>query len=223
MKTIEKVTYSIIDQLDKEYSKTQDIFLKIHQDDSTKMYIVHRAIRQQLNNRRQGNANTKTRSEIRGGGKKPWKQKGTGKARAGSTRSPLWRGGGVIFGPKAKIYNSKINKKEKILALNILLHNKQKDTKVVKNLFANINEPSTKKMLLTLKQLGFSIDKQEKLLIILNNKNKVTYLSTRNLQNIEIIEAKHLNSLSLIKANKILITDEALKTIKQTNNEQDIS
>ena len=219
MKTIEKVTYSIIDQLNKEYSETQDIFFKIHKDDNTKMYIVHRAIKQQLNNRRQGNANTKTRSEIRGGGKKPWKQKGTGKARAGSTRSPLWRGGGVIFGPKTKTYNSKINKKEKILALNILLHNKQKNTKIVKNLFANIDEPSTKKMLLTLKQLGLCIDTKEKLLIILNNKNKVTYLSTRNLQNIEIIEAKHLNSLSLIKANQILITDEALKTIKQNNNE----
>lgn len=219
MKTIAKITYSIIDQLNKEYSDTQDISLKIHEDDHARMYIVHRAITQQLNNRRQGNANTKTRSEIRGGGKKPWKQKGTGKARAGSTRSPLWRGGGVIFGPKAKNYNSKINKKEKILALNILLHNKQKDTKVVKNLFANINEPSTKKMLLTLNQLGLCINKKEKLLIILNNKNKITYLSTRNLQNIEIIEAKNLNSLSLIKASKVLITDEALETIKQINNE----
>jgi len=219
MKTIEKVTYSIIDQLDKEYSSTQDISLKIHEDDNKKMYIIHRAIKQQLSNRRQGNANTKTRSEIRGGGKKPWKQKGTGKARAGSTRSPLWRGGGVIFGPKTKTYNSKINKKEKILALNILLYNKQKDTKVVKNLFANINEPSTNKMLETLKLLGLCINKKEKLLIILNNKNSITYLSTRNLRNIEIIEAKHLNSLSLIKANKILITDEALNTIKQINNE----
>jgi len=219
MKTIEKVTYSIIDQLDKEYLDTQDISLKIHKDDDTKMYIIHRAIKQQLNNRRQGNANTKTRSEIRGGGKKPWKQKGTGKARAGSTRSPLWRGGGVIFGPKSKTYHSKINKKEKVLALNILLYNKQKDTKVVKNLFANINEPSTNKTLGTLQKLGLCIDKKEKLLIILNNKNKITYLSTRNLPNIEIIEARHLNSLSLIKANKILITNEALNTINQINNE----
>jgi large subunit ribosomal protein L4 len=89
--------------------------------------IVHRALVRQLANARQGNASTKTRAEVRGGGRKPWRQKGTGRARAGSIRSPLWRGGGVIFGPKPRDYETKMNRKERRLALRTVLFSRSED------------------------------------------------------------------------------------------------
>ena len=220
MKTIQKITYSIIDQLDEQYVNSANIYLNIHDNHNMRMYIIHRAIKEQLNNKRYGNANTKTRSEVRGGGRKPWKQKGTGRARAGSTRSPLWRGGGIIFGPKTKKYTSKINKKEKQLAVKILLYNKHQYTTVVNNLFVNIEKPNTKVFLETLHKLGFSLNNQEKILIIVNQKNKYVYLSARNISNIEIIESHHLNSLSIIQADKIILTNEALSTIHQLYNDK---
>lgn len=222
MKTIQKITYPIIDQIDTEYSQSVHLNLKINDNNNIRMYIIHRVIKEQLSNQKYGNANTKTRSEIRGGGRKPWKQKGTGRARAGSTRSPLWRGGGVIFGPKTKQYSSKINKKEKILAIKILLYNKSAYTKVINNLFTNIDKPNTKELLNTLNKLGYCLNKKEKILIIVNKKIQKIYLSIRNLSNIEIIEAKNLNSLSIIKADKILLTNEALNIITQLYNETNI-
>ena len=215
MKTIKKITYSIIDQLDDKYLNSTNLYIKINDNHDTRMYIIHRVIKEQLNNRRYGNANTKTRSEVRGGGKKPWKQKGTGRARAGSTRSPLWRGGGIIFGPKTKKYNSKINKKEKQLAIKTLLYNKYQYTIVVNNLFINIDKPNTKILLNTLQKLGLYSSKKEKILIVVHKKNQNLYLSIRNIYNIEIIEVQNLNSLSIIKADKIILTNEALSIINQ--------
>nr|YP_009300503.1 50S ribosomal protein L4 [Campylaephora sungminbooi]AKU47422.1 50S ribosomal protein L4 [Campylaephora sungminbooi]ALN11869.1 50S ribosomal protein L4 [Campylaephora sungminbooi] len=220
MKTIKKITYSIIDQLDETYSNSINLYLQINNNHNIRMYIVHRAIKEQLNNKRYGNAHTKTRSKVRGGGKKPWKQKGTGRARAGSTRSPLWRGGGVIFGPKTKKYNNKINRKEKQLAVKTLLYNKYQYTTVVNNLFINIDKPNTKVLLNTLQQLGFCLNKQEKFLIIVHKKTQNLYLSVRNISNIEIIEAINLNSLSIIKADKIILTNEALNTINKLYNDE---
>lgn len=220
MKEIQQVTYPIIDQIDKEYSNSSNLYLKIHKNNNTRMYIIHRVIKEQLNKQKHGNANTKTRSEIRGGGRKPWKQKGTGRARAGSTRSPLWRGGGVIFGPKTKRCNSKINKKEKRLAIKTLLCNKASQITVINNLFKNIKEPNTKILLKTLNQLGYSLSKKTKILIVVNKKNYHTYLSSRNLSNLEIIEAKNLNSLSIIKADQILLTNEALNIITELYNDK---
>lgn len=183
-------------------------------NESNAMYSIHRLATQQLHEQRQGNANCKTRSEVRGGGKKPWKQKGTGKARAGSIRSPLWRGGGVIFGPKTKTYKQKINKKEKHLAINNLLHNKRDFTIAVDSYFLALNEPRTKVFLQKINMLNVS--KATKLLIIMAKKNLNIYLATRNLKNIEIISAKDLNLLSIIKAEYILIENDAIDII--TNN-----
>nr|YP_009297131.1 ribosomal protein L4 [Ceramium japonicum]AOM66474.1 ribosomal protein L4 [Ceramium japonicum] len=222
MKIIQQITYPIIDQLNKEYLKSASLYLRIHENKNIRMYIIHRTIKDQLNNQKYYNANTKTRSEIRGGGKKPWKQKGTGRARAGSTRSPLWRGGGVIFGPKTKQYSSKINKKEKKLAIKILLYNKSSQTKVINNLFTNIDKPNTKTLLNTLKQLGYCVNNKEKVLIIVHKKTQQIYLSIRNLSNIDIIEAQNLNSLSIIKADKILLTNAALNIITQIYNDNNI-
>nr|YP_010903113.1 ribosomal protein L4 [Hypnea pseudomusciformis]WCH55167.1 ribosomal protein L4 [Hypnea pseudomusciformis]WCH55566.1 ribosomal protein L4 [Hypnea pseudomusciformis]WCH56760.1 ribosomal protein L4 [Hypnea pseudomusciformis] len=193
--------------------------LKLNINEYKGIYLIHRALIQQLNNKRQGTANTKTRSEVRGGGKKPWKQKGTGRARAGSTRSPLWTGGGTIFGPKYKKYNIKINKKEKNLALNSVLYNKIKDTLVITDFGHNLNNPSTKLLLQEINQLGLNSNKPNKLLIIVNKKQKNLYLSTRNLKNIELISVYQLNLFALLKAHKIIITISALNHLNKAYND----
>nr|YP_009393758.1 ribosomal protein L4 [Caloglossa beccarii]ARW62320.1 ribosomal protein L4 [Caloglossa beccarii] len=180
------------------------------------MYIVHRAITHHLNSSRQRSANTKTRSEVKGGGKKPWKQKGTGKARAGSIRSPLWKGGGIIFGPKYKDYITKINKKEKKLATKILIYNKQNNTIIINTITDEINKPNTKYFIKQLKNFNIQInDHNIKLLIIIENYHKNLYLSIRNLPNVELTTANNINILSLIKAHKIITTHHALKIINQ--------
>nr|YP_009295947.1 ribosomal protein L4 [Schimmelmannia schousboei]AOM64882.1 ribosomal protein L4 [Schimmelmannia schousboei] len=213
----EKLTYSVITENEEsQYSK--DIFLKINDNHAKNMYIIHRALIQQLLLTRQGNAHTKTRSEVRGGGRKPWKQKGTGRARVGSIRSPLWKGGGVIFGPKSKKYITKINRKEKKLAVKTLIYNKYKNTFIIENLGQNIIQPKTKFILNEIQQLNINYEKKNKLLIIVNQKNSLLYLSLRNLQNIELIAANQINILSLIKADKILITLDALNTINAIYN-----
>lgn len=195
------------------------LFINIINDSKKQMYIIHKALKQQLIESRQGNANTKTRSEIRGGGKKPWKQKGTGRARAGSIRSPLWRGGGVIFGPKSKIYKSKINKKEKQLAIQTLIYNKFTDTILINDFINNLNIPSTKKVVQQLNHIGINTNQNDQILLIIAKKNTNMYLSIRNLHNIELIIANNINIISLLKAKKILITLDALKIINQTYND----
>ena len=219
MTNIQKLTYSVIDITDLENKHLHNINLKMSDNIKQNMYIIHRVIQQQLTLKRLGNANTKTRSEVRGGGRKPWKQKGTGRARAGSIRSPLWKGGGVIFGPKTKQYNYKINKKEKQLAIRILLHNKHANTIVTNKLLDQITKPKTKTIIEILHNLGLQTNKKQKILIITNKKTPELYLSIRNLPNIDIIAADNLNSLSLIKADKILLTIDSLKKIEDIYND----
>lgn len=190
--------------------------IQLRISESNPMYIIHKSIVQQLHKQRQGNAHCKTRSEVRGGGKKPWKQKGTGRARAGSIRSPLWRGGGVIFGPKTKQYKTKINKKEKQLAIRNLLYNKKDFTIGLKQSFLQLDKPKTKLFLQKIDTL--KINTSEKLLIVMEKKNEKLYLATRNLQNIEIIAANQINPLSIIKAKYILIEINAIKIITEIYN-----
>jgi len=212
--TQEKITNST----EVNNNNQQTIFntLSTYNDYDKQMYIIHRVLKQQLNNNRQRSAHTKTRSEVKGGGKKPWKQKGTGRARAGSTRSPLWRGGGVIFGPRVRNYAKKINKKEKRLAIKLLIYNKLKNITIVNNLFENLHEPSTKVAVSTLEQFGIQQKKSKtlKTLLITTNSNYTLYLSIRNLYNVELATVNNINMFSLIKADKILITSEALKKIQ---------
>nr|YP_009396643.1 ribosomal protein L4 [Vertebrata australis]ARW65829.1 ribosomal protein L4 [Vertebrata australis] len=209
MSTIKELTYQIADT-NKEVVNIQ---LKINNDPDKQMYLIHKALKQQITNNRIRNAHAKTRSEVRGGGKKPWKQKGTGRARAGSNRSPLWRGGGVIFGPRKKIYESKINKKEKKIAVNTLISTKFKHTIITKNLLNTLNKPSTKKALQEIDKIGIKFKQQTKLLIIVEKKNSILHLSFRNIKNIELIEINSINILSLLKADTILITDKAAKQL----------
>nr|YP_009314564.1 Ribosomal protein L4 [Liagoropsis maxima]SCW22818.1 Ribosomal protein L4 [Liagoropsis maxima] len=179
-------------------------------------YIVHRSLIAQMSEKRQGTSCTKTRSQVQGGGRKPWKQKGTGKARAGSIRSPLWRGGGVIFGPKPKQYKKKINIKEKQLAIRQALINRANQTILIDAIDINLEYPKTKIISKKLKQIN--INTKEKVLIIVSNKNLNLYLATRNLSNIELLQANHLNILSLLKAQKIIITKEGLSIIDEVYN-----
>lgn len=213
------LTYSIQSRV-KDNKKTQNLNLTINDCIDTNMYIIHKALKAQLTEKRSGNAHTKTRSEVRGGGKKPWKQKGTGRARAGSTRSPLWKNGGIIFGPKSKDYKVKINKKEKILATKTLIYNKYSQTTIIDQIGQNLKEPSTKLILSELKQYGILPKTyiRTKILIIVEKITKNLYLSTRNRSNIELISAQNLNNLSLIKADQIIITTQALSIMNNNYN-----
>ena len=202
-------------------SLIEEVSFKINQKHQQNIYLVHRVLKWQLYQNRQGNAHTKTRDEVRGGGKKPWKQKGTGKARAGSSRSPLWKGGGVIFGPRSKIYKSKINKKEKQLAIQNIIYNKFPDTFVIKNNFNNLDKPNTKYILEQLNYLNLNITKNKhKILFIVEKKYNNLYLSLRNIPNIEIIQANQLNTLALLNAHQLIITLDGLNIIKKMYNEK---
>ncbi len=176
-------------------------------------YLIHRDILRHQFSQKQGTVSTKTRSEVRGGGKKPWRQKGTGRARAGSSRSPLWKGGGVIFGPKPKTVTLKLNKKERNLALQTLLYNKRNNISVIGELEDLVKEPKTK----TFCNLcnNYNVTFNQKVLLIVSKKTKALKLSTQNLKNVELISAANLNTLSLLKANQILFTPLAINDIKE--------
>ena len=191
-----------------------DLNLKVSKDSG--MYLVHRALVKQNNEKRQGSANTKTRSEVRGGGRKPWRQKGTGRARAGSIRSPLWRGGGVIFGPKPRSFSTKMNKKEKQLALRTALHNKSVNTLIVENFNSYFQKPKTKLFIDAVNR--WNLDLNNKILVIVNKKDPNVYLSIRNLHNVDIISADTLNIMALLAAHKVIITVDALPKIQEVYN-----
>ena len=189
------------------------ITLKLNILEDSGNYLIHRDILRHQLSQKQGTVSTKTRSEVRGGGKKPWQQKGTGRARAGSSRSPLWRGGGVIFGPKSKITNLKLNKKERKLALQTLLYNKRNNISIIDELESLIIEPKTKVFWNICQNYTQNIN--QKILIIVSKKTESLKLSTQNLSNIELILASNLNTLSLLKAKQILITPLAINDIKE--------
>lgn len=129
--------------IDVDSSNTELVNLNLNVQNEKGAYLIHRAFLRQFVESRKGNANTKTRSEVKGGGRKPWQQKGSGRARAGSNTSPLWKGGGVTFGPKPKSYKIKINKKEWRLALQTLLFNKRESIVVVKNFSESFEKKTT--------------------------------------------------------------------------------
>lgn len=177
------------------------------------LHVMHLALRRQLNNGRAGSACTKTRAEVSGGGKKPWKQKGTGRARAGSLRSPLFAGGGVIFGPKPRDYSFSMPQKARRLALRSALSARVENTVLVKD-FSEINEPKTKLMAETLKALKV----EGKVLIIADVRaaeNAHLELSARNLPNVKIILPSNLNVKDLLEADNVIITEAAINEITE--------
>lgn len=180
-------------------------------------HLVHRAIVRQLKNARQGTASTKTRSEVRGGGRKPWRQKGTGRARAGSIRSPLWRGGGVIFGPKPRQFSEKMNRKERRLALTTAFSSRADDLIVVENFTEQLPQPKTKDLASALSRWG--VEPKAKVLLVLSDISENVYLSARNIAKLNLIRANCLNVYDILNAGKIVITSEALAQIQEVYSE----
>ena len=177
------------------------------------MHVMHLALRRQLNNARQGNASCKTRAEVSGGGRKPWKQKGTGRARAGSTRSPLFAGGGVIFGPKPRNYELAKPQKARKLALKSALSAREEQLVVVKD-FSTIAEPKTKLVAAALKSLNVS----GKVLIIADvnaEENKFLSLAGRNIPTLKMILPSNLNVKDLLEADFVIVTESAINEITE--------
>lgn len=210
--TIQKfITYTPLNVNGKQLDSNCE--LKLNVLETSGNYLLHKDLLRHSSSQKQGTVSTKTRSEVRGGGRKPWKQKGTGRARAGSNRSPLWKGGGVIFGPKPKKVFLKLNKKERRLALQTLLYNKKNNILIIENLENEITEPKTKNFLKICKDCAVNLN--QKILVIVSNKTVPLKLSTQNLQNVELISASNLNTLSLLKAKQIILTPLAINYIKE--------
>jgi len=175
--------------------------------------LIHRAVLRQLANKRQGTVSTLTRSEVRGGGRKPYKQKGTGRARQGSIRTPLRPGGGVIFGPKPRSYNLDMNRKERRLALRTALMSRVNDIKAVEDFGSTLDQPKTSEIINGLSRLG--IEKTEKVLVILENPSDVIKKSINNIKKVKLIAADQLNVFDILNANKLVIGQSAINKIQE--------
>ena len=175
--------------------------------------LLHRAVLRQLANKRQGTASTLTRSEVRGGGRKPYKQKGTGRARQGSIRTPLRPGGGIIFGPKPRSYNLDMNRKERRLALRTALMSRTSDIKTVEDFGSSLTVPKTKEIINGLNRLG--IDNTKKILIILHNPSTNIKKSVQNIPNIKLVLANQLNVFDILNANQLVIGNSAIEKIQE--------
>lgn len=210
--TVQKfITYTPFDIDGKQLDVNHELTLTVSETSGN--YLLHRDLLRHHSSQRQGTVSTKTRSEVRGGGRKPWKQKGTGRARAGSNRSPLWKGGGVIFGPKPNKTFLKLNKKERQLALRTLLYNKKNNIVVFENLETEAIEPKTKSFLNICQNCSINLD--QKILVIVSKKTMQLKLATQNLKNVELISASNLNTFSLLKAKQIILTPLAINDIKE--------
>ena len=173
-------------------------------------HLVHMAVVAQLANKRQGTQKAKTRSEVSGGGRKPWKQKGPGHARQGSTRSPQWKGGGVVFAPTPRDYTINLNKKEKRIALKSALTSRVLENKfIVVDDFA-MSEIKTKKMQQTLNNLNV-----KKALVVCAENEKNTVLSVRNIYGVKAASPKTINVYDILKYNTVVASKDAVKTIEE--------
>ena len=188
------------------------IDLKVAKE-TTAVDLMHRAVLRQQAHSRQGTASTLTRAEVRGGGRKPYKQKGTGRARQGSIRTPLRPGGGIVFGPKPRTYNLEMNRKERRLALRTALMARIDDVIVVKDFGAALEAPKTREVVDALGRLGVAAD--AKVLIVLTTPSEVVRRSVRNLEKVKLITADQLNVFDLLHANSLVLGEEALATIQE--------
>ena len=188
------------------------IDLKVAKE-TTAVDLMHRAVLRQQAHSRQGTASTLTRAEVRGGGRKPYKQKGTGRARQGSIRTPLRPGGGIVFGPKPRTYNLAMNRKERRLALRTALMARIDDVIVVKDFGAALEAPKTREVVDALGRLGVAAD--AKVLIVLTAPSEVVKRSVRNLEKVKLITADQLNVFDLLHANALVLGEEALATIQE--------
>ena len=173
-------------------------------------HVMHLAVVQYLANQRQGTQSAKTRAEVRGGGRKPWRQKGTGRARQGSTRSPQGTGGGVVFAPKPRSYSLKLNRKVKRLALQSALSTKVAENKIIVLDELTLNEIKTKEMVKVLNNI-----KCEKALIVMEGSNTNVMLSARNIPNVKTASVNTINVYDLLKYNTLVVTKDAVAKIEE--------
>ena len=173
-------------------------------------HLVHMAVVNQLANNRQGTQSAKTRSEVSGGGRKPWRQKGTGNARQGSTRSPQWTGGGVVFAPKPRDYSFKMNKKEKRIALLSALSSKVAESKIVVLDSFNLDEIKTKKFAEVMSNL-----KVDKALVVVEGENKNVVLSGRNIPSVKVSATNEINTYDVLKYETLVVTKAAVEKLEE--------
>lgn len=202
---------SKIDVLDREGNVVGDVDLDEDIFDiEPNEVVVHEAVVQYLANQRQGTRGSKTRSEVRGGGRKPWRQKGTGRARAGTSRSPLWRGGGIIFAPKARDYHKKMNRKAKNLALRSVFSDKKQNDALVVIDKLEFEEPKTKEMIKVLDAI-----EAPKSLIVTPIKDKNVYYSSHNIPNSKATTVEELNVYDMLYYENLVLTRDALEKIQE--------
>lgn len=173
-------------------------------------HVMHQAVVQYLANKRQGTQSALTRAEVRGGGRKPWRQKGTGRARQGSTRSPQWTGGGVVFAPKPRDYSFKLNKKVKRLALKSALTTKVNDGKFVVVDEINLPEMKTKEMVKVLNNLNVN-----KSLVVLEDANEKAVVAARNIPTVKTASVSTINAYDILKYDSVVVTKAAVEKIEE--------
>lgn len=173
-------------------------------------HLVHMAVVNQLANNRQGTQSAKTRSEVSGGGRKPWRQKGTGHARQGSTRAPQWTGGGIVFAPKPRDYSFKMNKKEKRIALLSALSSKVAESKIVVLDEFKLDEIKTKKFIEVMNNL-----KVENALVVLEGENKNVVLSGRNIPSVKVTATNEINTYDVLKYTTLVVTKAAVEKLEE--------
>ena len=173
-------------------------------------HLVHMAVVNQLANNRQGPQSAKTRSEVSGGGRKPWRQKGTGHARQGSTRAPQWTGGGIVFAPKPRDYSFKMNKKEKRIALLSALSSKVAESKIVVLDEFKLDEIKTKKFVEVMNNL-----KVENALVVLEGENKNVVLSGRNIPSVKVTATNEINTYDVLKYTTLVVTKAAVEKLEE--------
>ncbi len=197
--------------VDMSNKKVKDVELPALFGAEVKPHLLHTAVVNQLANKRAGTAATKNKALVSGGGKKPWKQKGTGRARAGSSRSPLWRHGGTTFGPMPRDYSYSIPKKEKRAALISALTAKVNENKLILLDKIALSEPKTKQLAALLQTLGVA----ESAMVLLASENKNVALAARNIPNVKVLRMESINVYDLLRYRYLITTQEAVNAIQE--------
>ncbi len=198
--------YNMLGELVEEMELSEDVFgVEVNQ------HVVWEVVRNQLANKRQGTQSTKTRAEVRGGGRKPWRQKGTGRARQGSTRSPQWKGGGVVFAPKPRDYSYAVPKKVRRLALKSALTSKVQNNEIIVVDSIKFDAPKTKEMTNLLNRLNAD----KKALIVMDTKDVNVIKSANNIPNVATALVNTINVYDILKYNSFIITKDAVRKVEE--------
>jgi large subunit ribosomal protein L4 len=205
----EPIVLPVLDIAGKEVEKTE-LDSRVF-DKKVSKGSIYRAVHNYLANNRSGTASTKTRGEVSGGGKKPWRQKGTGRARVGSTRNPLWRHGGVVFGPHPRDFSYSLPKKIKKLALKSALNDRALNNDIIILNALVLESPKTKTFADILKKLKI----EENTLLVLNSYSENIMLSVRNIPNICLVDSKSVSAYDVLRFKKLLISKDALRVVTE--------